>query len=141
MDTNINESCKEASHEDVRLKFVKLKESTNGKCLDPIWSHFFRSTESKHKTLSGRLHFMRKHIIDQCNVISSDDRATFIRSMNNKDAPVNLADEMKASSQKRFEMKNEAEVDETATKGKKSGSTISAYLEKKLDKKAKNIFI
>ena len=38
-------------------------------------------------------------------------------------------------------MKNEAEVDETATKWKKSGSTISAYMEQKLDKKAKNIFI
>jgi len=45
MDTNINESCKEAWHEGVRVKFVKLKESTNGKRLvligDPIlrlWS-------------------------------------------------------------------------------------------------------
>jgi len=136
MDTNINENCKEASHEGVRLKFVKFKESTNGKRLDPIWSHFLRSTESKHKTLSGRLHFMRKYITDQCSVISSEDRASFIRSMNNKDAPVNLADQMKASSQKRFEMKNEAEVDENATKRKKSESTISAYLEQKLDKKS-----
>jgi len=37
-------------------------------------------------------------------------------------------------------MKNEAEVDETATKWKKPGSTISAYMEQKLDKKAKNVF-
>jgi len=96
MDTYINESCKEASHEGVRLKFVKLKASTNGKRLDHIWSHFLRSTESKHKTLPGRLHFMRKDITDQCNVISSEERATFIRSVSNKDAPVNLADEMKA---------------------------------------------
>jgi len=62
--------------------------------------------------------------------------------MNNKDVPFHLADKMKASSQRRFEMKNEAEVDETATKWKKSGSTISVvYMEQKLDKKAKNIFI
>ena len=54
----------------------------------------------------------------QCYVISSEDRATFIRSMNNKDVPFHLADKMKASSQRRFEMKNEAEVDETATKWK-----------------------
>ena len=33
-------------------------------------------------------------------------------------------------------MKNEAEVDETATKWKKSGSTISAYMEQNLDKKS-----
>jgi len=33
-------------------------------------------------------------------------------------------------------MKKEAELDETATKRKKSGSTISAYLEQKLDKKS-----
>ena len=75
----------------------------------------------------------------QCYVIlqvSSEDRATFIRSMNNNDAPVHLADEMKVSSQRRFEMKNGAEVDETATKRKKSGSTISAYMEQKLDKKS-----
>jgi len=98
MDTNINESCKEASDEGVRLKFVKLKESTNGKRLDPIWSHFLRSTESKHNILSERLHFMRKHITYQCHDISSEGRATFVRSINNKDAPVNLADEMKASS-------------------------------------------
>jgi len=56
--------------------------------------------------------------------------------MNNNDAPVHLADEMKVSSQRRFEMKNGAEVDETATKRKKSGSTISAYMEQKLDKKS-----
>ena len=56
--------------------------------------------------------------------------------MNNKDVPFHLADKMKASSQRRFEMKNEAEVDETATKWKKSGSTISAYMEQKLDKKS-----
>ena len=55
--------------------------------------------------------------------------------MNNKDVPFHLADKMKASSQRQFEMKNEAEVDETATKWKKSGSTISAYMEQKLDKK------
>ena len=61
--------------------------------------------------------------------------------MNNKDVPFHLADKMKASSQRRFEMKNEAEVDKTATKWKKSGSTISAYMVQKLDKKAKNIFI
>jgi len=73
---------------------------------------------------------------DQCHVISSEDRATFIKSMNDNDASVNLADEMKASSQRRFEMKNEAKVDETATKRKKSGSTISAYMEQKLGKKS-----
>jgi len=56
--------------------------------------------------------------------------------MNDKDPPVNLADEMKASSQRRFEMKNEAEVNETATKRKTSGSKISAYMEQKLDKKS-----
>jgi len=61
--------------------------------------------------------------------------------MKNKDVPFHLADKIKASSQSRFEMKDEAEVDETATKWKKSGSTISAYMEQKLDKKAKNIFI
>ena len=38
--------------------------------------------------------------------------------MNNKDVPFHLADKMKASSQRQFEMKNEAEVDETATKWK-----------------------
>ena len=63
------------------------------------------------------------------------------RAMNKKDIPFHLADKMKASSQRRYEMKNEAEVDETATKWKKSGSTISAYMEQKLDKKSKNIFI
>ena len=46
---------------------------------------------------------------------------------------------MKASSKKRFEMKNEvevnkAEVNKAAMKRKKSGSTISAYMEQKLDK-------
>ena len=56
--------------------------------------------------------------------------------MNNKDVPFHLADKMKASSQRRFEMKNEAEVDETATKRKTSGSKISAYMEQKLDKKS-----
>jgi len=61
--------------------------------------------------------------------------------MNNKDVPFHLVDKMKASSQRRFEMKNEAEVDETATKWKKSGSTIIAYMEQKLDKKANNISI
>ena len=61
--------------------------------------------------------------------------------MNNKDVPFHLADKMKASSQRRFEIKNEAEVDETATKWKNSGSTISAYMEQKLGIKAKNIFI
>jgi len=48
--------------------------------------------------------------------------------MNNKDVPFHLVYKMKASSQRRFEMKNKAEVDETATKWKKSGSTISAYI-------------
>ena len=57
--------------------------------------------------------------------------------MNDKDPPVNLADEMKAFSQRRFEMKNETEVDETATKRNKSGSKISAYMEQKLDWKSK----
>jgi len=66
---------------------------------------------------------MRKHITDQCDIISSKDPATLIRSMNNKNAPIHLADEMRASSQKRFEMKNEVEVDETATKRTTSGST------------------
>jgi len=61
--------------------------------------------------------------------------------MNNKDTPVHLADEMKASSQRQFETKNEAEVDDTATKRKKSGSTISAYMKKNLIRKAKKIFI
>ena len=61
--------------------------------------------------------------------------------MNNKDVPFHLADKMKASSQRRFEMKNEAEVDKAAKKWKKSGSTISAYMEQKLDKKANNISI
>ena len=41
MDTNINESCKEASYEGVTLKFVKLKDANHGKRLDPIWSYFF----------------------------------------------------------------------------------------------------
>jgi len=36
MDTNINESCKEASREGVTLKFVKLKDANHGKRLDPI---------------------------------------------------------------------------------------------------------
>jgi len=84
---------------------------------------------------------MRKYITDKCNIISTEDLATFIRSMNNKDAPVHQADEMKASSQRRYEMKNEAEVDETATRRKKLGSTISVYMKKNLIKKAKNIFI
>ena len=149
MDTNtgINESCKEASYEGVTLKFVKLKDANHGKRLDPIWSYFLRSAESKYnryialcmycnKTMSGRLHFMRKHITDECHVISSEDRATFMRSMNDKDSPVNLTDEMKASSQRRFEMKSEAEVDKTATKRKNTGSKISAFMEQKLDKKS-----
>ena len=60
MDTNINESCKEASHEGVRLKLVKLKEYTNGN----FWVLFGRILFAKHnryialcmycnKTLSG----------------------------------------------------------------------------------------
>ena len=59
-----------------------------------------------------------------------------MRSMNDKDSPVNLTDEMKASSQRRFEMKSEAEVDKTATKRKNTGSKISAFMEQKLDKKS-----
>jgi len=104
MDTNINESCKEGLYESVRLKFVKVIKSTDGKRLDSTWSHFLHFTESKHnryialcmycnKTLSGRLHFMRKHITDQCHVISSKDRGTFLRSTNKKDAPVNLGEQ------------------------------------------------
>jgi len=62
------------------------------------------------------LHAKAHHRYVYCYVISSEDRSTFIRSMNNKDLPVHLTDKMKASSQRRFEMKNEAEVDETATK-------------------------
>jgi len=54
--------------------------------------------------------------------------------MNNKDSPVNLTDEMKASSQRRFEMKSEAEVDKTATKRKNTWN-------KNLTRKAKNLFI
>jgi len=42
-----------------------------------------------------------------------------MRSMNDKDSLVSLADEMKASPQRRFEIKNEAEVDEIATKREK----------------------
>ena len=76
-----------------------------------------------------------------CENISQICVATIIRSMNHKDVPFHLADKMKASSLRRFETKNEAEVDETATKWKKSGSTITAYMEQKLDKQAKNIFI
>ena len=56
--------------------------------------------------------------------------------MNDKDSPVVVTDEMKASSQRRFVMKSEAEVDETATKRKNTGSKISAYMEQKLDKKS-----
>ena len=74
MDTKINESCKEASHEGVKLKFVKLKDTNHGKRLDPIWSYFLRSAESEYnryivlcmycsKTMSGRLHFMQKQIM------------------------------------------------------------------------------
>ena len=59
-----------------------------------------------------------------------------MKSMNDKDSPVDLTDEMKASSQRRFVMKSEAEVDETATKRKNTGSKISAYMEQKLDKKS-----
>jgi len=54
--------------------------------------------------------------------------------MNNKDVPFHLADKMKASSQRRLEMKNDAEGDETATKWK-SRLTISAYMEQILYKK------
>ena len=54
--------------------------------------------------------------------------------MNDKDSPVDLTDDMKASSQRRFVMKSETEVDETATKRKNTGSKISAYMEQKLDK-------
>ena len=128
MDTNINESCKEASYEGVTLK---LKDANHGKCLEPIWSYFLPSAESKYnryialcmymycnKTMSGRLHFMPKYITDKCHIISSEDRATFMRSMNDKDSPVNLTDEIKASSQRRFEMKSEVEVDKTAKKRK-----------------------
>ena len=61
-----------------------------------------------------------------------------MRSMNDNDSPVSLADEMKASPQRHFEIKNEAEVDETVTKRKKTGSKINAYtgMEQKLDKKS-----
>ena len=48
MDSNISESCKEASHEGVTMKFVTLKDTNHGKRLDPVWSHFLRSAESKH---------------------------------------------------------------------------------------------
>ena len=50
-----------------------------------------------------------------------------MRSMNDKDSPVNLTDEMKASSQRRFEMKSEVEVDKTAKKRKNTRSRINAY--------------
>ena len=59
-----------------------------------------------------------------------------MKSMNDKDSPVDLTDDMKASSQRRFVMKSEAEVDETATKRKNTGLKISAYMEQKLDKKS-----
>jgi len=42
------EGCKEASHEAVRLQFVKLNKTTQEKCLDPTWSHFLCS-EDKSK--------------------------------------------------------------------------------------------
>jgi len=42
--------------------------------------------------------------------------------MNDKDSQVNLTDERKASSQRHSEMKSGAEVDETATKWKNTGS-------------------
>ena len=48
MDSNINESCKEASHEGVTMKFVRLKDVNHGKRLDPVWSYFLRSAESKY---------------------------------------------------------------------------------------------
>jgi len=49
MDSNINERCNQASHEGVTMKFVTLKKDTNhGKRLDPVWSHFLRSAESKY---------------------------------------------------------------------------------------------
>ena len=65
-----------------------------------------------NKTLPGRLSLMRKYITDQCTGISFEDRATFIRSMNNKDPP----------SRRRFKMKNEGKVDKTATKRKSHGT-------------------
>ena len=69
-------AAKKASHEGVRLKLVKLKEYTNGN----FWVLFGRIFFAKHnryialcmycnKTLSGRLHFMRKHITDMCSVM------------------------------------------------------------------------
>ena len=70
-------------------------------------------------TISGRLHFIRKHITEKCQSISSEDRAIFMKSVNDKDSPVDLTDDMKASSQRRFVMKSETRVDETATKRKK----------------------
>ena len=137
----------EASHEGVKFKFIKNEQnSLQGKRLDPVWSHFLRSEDKSEynryialclyckRTFSGRLPTMRKHITDQCDLVSSEDRATFIRSMNNTAAPAHLADDMKASSKKRFEMKNEVEVNKVAMKRKKTGSTISAYMEQKLDK-------
>ena len=137
----------EASHEGVKFKFIKNEQnSLQGKRLDPVWSHFLRSEGKSDynryialclyckRTYAGRLPTMRKHITDQCDLVSSEDRATFIRSMNNTAAPAHLADDMKASSKKRFEMKNEVEVNKVAMKRKKTGSTISAYMEQKLDK-------
>ena len=58
--------------------------------------------------MPGRLSLMRKYITDQCTGISFEDRATFIRSMNNKDPP----------SRRRFKMKNEGEVDKLQRRGK-----------------------
>ena len=102
-----HESCKEASHEGVTMKFVRFKDVNNGKPLDPVWSYFLRSAESKYNryialctycniTISGRFHSLRKHIIEKCHVISSEDRAMFMKSLKDKDSPVDLTDKMKA---------------------------------------------
>jgi len=99
-----NESCKEASHGGVTLKFVKILETKQGKRLDPIWSHFLRSEiKSEHnryialcmycnRTLSGRLRSMRKHITDLCDIVSSEDRAKFRKSMDNTAAAAHQAE-------------------------------------------------
>ena len=110
MDVNSNESCKEATHGGVRLKFVKIHVTKQGKQLDPIWSQFLRSEiKSEHnryialcmycdKTFSGRLHSMRKHITYQCDMISSEQRANFIKSMDSAAASNHLPVAEKRSS-------------------------------------------
>ena len=70
-----HESCKEASHEGVTMKFVRFKDVNNGKPLDPVWSYFLRSTESKYNRYIALCTYCRFQYcrIVACHVAEASD--------------------------------------------------------------------